>query len=40
MHVCGERQLWLSLVTIFWPRLMAGDMNGEGGKGGRVTYVQ
>jgi len=30
------------LVTIFWPRLMAGDMNGEGGEGGGivVTYVQ
>jgi hypothetical protein len=32
------------LVTIFWPRLMAGDMNGEGGKGEEggivVTYVQ
>ncbi len=32
-------------MTIFWPRLMAGDMNVEGGKeggaGGRVvTYVQ
>jgi hypothetical protein len=30
------------LVTIFWPRLMAGDMNGEGGKrgeGGHSCYL-